>query len=250
MELYELISYMDDYLRVTEISDVSINGLQIEGKKEVKKVCLGVDSSLEIFKEASKRKADLILVHHGLIWGGLKSIRGLVKERISYLLENGISLYAAHLPLDMHPEVGNNIGLIKILNLSDPEPFGAYHGLKIGFKGKYEKMKSVKEISKTLERALPAKIESFNFGPDKIKSVGIVSGGGGSAFEDCIKEEIDLFITGEPSHTIYHIAKEAGINLIFAGHYATEKLGVMALGKNIEDKYKIKTEFIDIPTGL
>jgi len=250
MELYELISYMDDYLRVTEISDVSINGLQIEGKKEVKKVCLGVDSSLEIFKEASKRKADLILVHHGLIWGGLKSIRGLVKERISYLLENGISLYAAHLPLDMHPEVGNNIGLIKILNLSDPEPFGAYHGLKIGFKGKYEKMKSIKEVSKTLERALPAKVESFNFGPDKIKSVGIVSGGGGSAFEDCIKEEIDLFITGEPSHTIYHIAKEAGINLIFAGHYATEKLGVMALGKNIEEKYKIKTEFIDIPTGL
>jgi len=250
MELYELISYMDDYLRVTEISDVSINGLQIEGKKEVKKVCLGVDSSLEIFKEASKRKADLILVHHGLIWGGLKSIRGLVKERISYLLENGISLYAAHLPLDMHPEVGNNIGLIKILNLSEPEPFGAYHGLKIGFKGKYEKMKSIKEVSKTLERALPAKVESFNFGPDKIKSVGIVSGGGGSAFEDCIKEEIDLFITGEPSHTIYHIAKEAGINLIFAGHYATEKLGVMALGKNIEEKYKIKTEFIDIPTGL
>lgn len=250
MELYELVSYMDDYLRVNEISDVSINGLQIEGKKEVKKVCLGVDSSLEIFKEASKRKADLILVHHGLIWGGLKSIRGLVKERISYLLENGISLYAAHLPLDMHPEVGNNIGLIKILNLSDPEPFGAYHGVKIGFKGKYEKMKSVKEISKTLERALPAKVESFNFGPDKIKSVGIVSGGGGSAFEDCIKEEIDLFITGEPSHTIYHIAKEAGINLIFAGHYATEKLGVMALGKNIEEKYKIKTEFIDIPTGL
>jgi len=250
MELYELISYMDDYLRVTEISDVSINGLQIEGKKEVKKVCLGVDSSLEIFKEASKRKADLILVHHGLIWGGLKSIRGLVKERISYLLENGISLYAAHLPLDMHPEVGNNIGLIKILNLSEPEPFGAYHGVKIGFKGKYEKMKSIKEVSKTLERALPAKVESFNFGPDKIKSVGIVSGGGGSAFEDCIKEEIDLFITGEPSHTIYHIAKEAGINLIFVGHYATEKLGVMALGKNIEEKYKIKTEFIDIPTGL
>ena len=250
MELYELVSYMDDYLKVNEISDVSINGLQIEGKKEIKKVCLGVDSSLEIFKEASKRKADLILVHHGLIWGGLKSIRGLVKERISYLLENGISLYAAHLPLDMHPEVGNNIELIKILDLSDPEPFGAYHGVKIGFKGKYEKTKSVKEISKTLERALPAKVESFNFGPDKIRSVGIVSGGGGPTFEDCIKEEIDLFITGESSHTIYHIAKEAGINLIFAGHYATEKLGVMALGKKVEEKYSMKTEFIDIPTGL
>jgi len=250
MELYDLVSYMDDYLRVNEISDVSINGLQIEGKKDVKKICLGVDSSLEIFKEASKRKADLILVHHGLIWGGLKSIRGLVKERISYLLENGISLYASHLPLDMHPEVGNNIGLIKILNLSDPEPFGEYHGVKIGFKGKYEKEKGVKEISRTLEKSLPTEVESFNFGPDKIKSVGIVSGGGGSAFEDCIKEEIDLFITGEPSHTIYHIAKEAGINLIFAGHYATEKLGVMDLGKNIEEKFKIKSEFIDIPTGL
>ena len=96
MELYELINYMDDYLKVNEISDVSINGLQIEGKKDVKKICLGVDSSLEIFKEASKRKADLILVHHGLIWGGLKNIRGLVKERISYLLEK-IFLFTLHI---------------------------------------------------------------------------------------------------------------------------------------------------------
>lgn len=250
MELYELINYMDDYLKVNEISDVSINGLQIEGKKDVKKICLGVDSSLEIFKEASKRKADIILVHHGLIWGGLKNIRGLVKERISYLLEKDISLYAAHLPLDMHPEIGNNIGLVRILDLSYPEPFGAYHGVKIGFKGKYEKKKSIKEISRKLEKSLSAKVECFNFGPDKVESVGIVSGGGGSAFEDCIKEELDLFITGEPSHAIYHIAKEAGINLIFAGHYATEKLGIMSLGKNIEEKFKIKTEFIDIPTGL
>ena len=250
MELNELVSYMDDYLRVNEIDDVSANGLQIEGKKEGKKICLGVDSSLEIFKEASKRKADLLIVHHGLIWGGLKCIRGLVKERISYLLENGISLYAVHLPLDMHPEVGNNIELIKILNLSDPAPFGAYHGVKIGFKGRYEKMKTIKDISKTLEKTLPAKIDSFQFGPDKIRSVGIVSGGGGSTFEDCIKEGLDLFITGESSHTIYHIAKEAGINLIFAGHYATEKLGVKALGKKVEEKYGIKTEFIDIPTGL
>jgi dinuclear metal center YbgI/SA1388 family protein len=250
MELYDLVNYMDDYLKINEITDVSINGLQIEGKRDVKKICLGVDSSLEIFKETSKRKADLLIVHHGLIWGGLKNIRGLVKERISSLVENGISLYAAHLPLDMHPEVGNNIELIKILNLSDPEPFGAYHGVKIGFKGRCEKAKSIQELSKTLEKSLPAKVESFNFGPDKIKSVGIVSGGGGSAFEDCIKEELDLFITGEPSHTIYHIAKESGINLIFAGHYATEKLGVMALGRKVEEKYGLKAEFIDIPTGL
>jgi dinuclear metal center YbgI/SA1388 family protein len=250
MELYDLVNYMDDYLKVSEITDVSINGLQIEGKRDVKKICLGVDSSLEIFKETSKRKADLLIVHHGLIWGGLKNIRGLVKERISFLVENDISLYAVHLPLDMHPEVGNNIELLKILNLTDPEPFGAYHGVKIGFKGRYEKMKSIKEISKNLEKSLPTKVESFNFGPEKIKSVGIVSGGGGSAFEDCIKEELDLFITGEPSHTIYHIAKESGINLIFAGHYATEKLGVMALGRNVEEKYGVKAEFIDIPTGL
>ena len=105
-----------------------------------------MDSSLEIFKEASKRKADLILVHHGLIWGGLKNIRGLVKERISYLFRKDISLYAAHLPLDMHPEIGNNIGLVKILDLSYPEPFGAYHGVKIGFKGKYEKERVSKKF--------------------------------------------------------------------------------------------------------
>ncbi|KYC52333.1 MAG: metal-binding protein [Candidatus Methanofastidiosum methylothiophilum] len=250
MELYELVKYMDDYLKINEIEDVSANGLQIEGKKEVEKICLGVDGSLEMFKEASKINADLILVHHGLIWGGLKNIRGLMKERIFTLFENGISLYAAHLPLDMHPEIGNNIELIKILNLSNPEPFGAYHGLKIGFKGQYESPKTVKEISSILEKSLSTKIESFQFGMNKIKSVGIVSGGGGSTFEDCIKEKIDLFITGEPSHSIYHIAKEAGINLIFAGHYATEKLGVMALGKKIEEKFSVKTEFIDIPTGL
>lgn len=250
MELYELVNYMDDYLKVNEIEDVSANGLQVEGRKNVKKICLGVDGSLDIFKEASKRKADIIIVHHGLIWGGLKNIRGLVKERIFYLFEHGISLYASHLPLDMHPEVGNNIELTRILGLSDTKSFGAYHGLKIGFKGQYDTPKTLKDISIILEKSLPAKIESFHFGPDKVKSVGIVSGGGGSTFEDCIKEDLDLFITGEPSHSIYHIAKEAGINLIFAGHYATEKLGVMALGKKIEEEFGIKTEFIDIPTGL
>ncbi|NMC58993.1 MAG: Nif3-like dinuclear metal center hexameric protein [Candidatus Methanofastidiosa archaeon] len=250
MELYELVNFMDEYLKVNEIDDVSANGLQIEGKKEVKKICLCVDGSLESFKEASKIKADMLIVHHGLIWGGLKSIRGLVKERIAFLIENKISLYASHLPLDMHSEVGNNIQLTKLLNLSNPEQFGSYHGLKIGFKGKYENPKSINDISQILEKYLPAKTESFQFGSDRIKSVGIVSGGGSSVFEDCIKEGLDLFITGESSHTIYHDAKEAGINLIFAGHYATEKLGVMALGKKIEEKFGLKTEFIDIPTGL
>jgi dinuclear metal center YbgI/SA1388 family protein len=250
MELYELVNFMDEYLKVNEIDDVSANGLQIEGKKEVKKICLCVDGSLESFKEASKIKADMLIVHHGLIWGGLKSIRGLVKERIAFLIENKISLYASHLPLDMHSEVGNNIQLTKMLNLSNPEQFGSYHGLKIGFKGKYENPKSINDISQILEKYLPAKTESFQFGSDRIKSVGIVSGGGSSVFEDCIKEGLDLFITGESSHTIYHDAKEAGINLIFAGHYATEKLGVMALGKKIEEKFGLKTEFIDIPTGL
>jgi len=250
MELYTLVNFMDDYLKINEIEDLSANGLQIEGRKDVKKICLGVDGSLDIFKGASERKADMLIVHHGLIWGGLKSIKGLVKERIFYLFEHGISLYASHLPLDMHPEVGNNIELIKILDMSHPEPFGAYHGLKIGFKGQYETPKTIKDISKILERSLPAKVESFQFGTDKIRSIGIVSGGGGSTFEDCIKEDLDLFITGEPSHAIYHVAKESGINLIFAGHYATEKLGVMALGKKVEEKFGIKTEFIDIPTGL
>ncbi len=250
MELYELVNYMDDYLKINEVDDASINGLQVEGKRDIKKICLGVDSSLEIFKEVSKRKADLLIVHHGIIWGGLKSIRGFVKERISYLLENDISLYGAHLPLDLHQEVGNNIQLTKILNLCDPVPFGSYRGVKIGYKGKYENSKNLKEICKNLENCLSAKVESFEFGPQNISSVGIVSGGGASAFEDCIKEGLDLFITGEPSHVIYHTAKEVGINLIFAGHYATEKLGVMALGKKIEDKYGVKTDFIDIPTGL
>lgn len=250
MELYELVSYMDEYLKISEVDDVSINGLQLEGRRDVKKICLGVDSSLEIFKEVSRRKADLLIVHHGLIWGGLKNIRGLVKERISYLLKNDISLYGVHLPLDMHPDVGNNIQLIKILNLSEPLPFGSYHGVKVGFKGMYQNPKNINEICRNLENYLSAKVESFEFGPKKISSVGIVSGGGASAFEDCIKENLDLFITGEPSHVLYHTAKEAGINLIFAGHYATEKLGVMALGKKIEEKYGVKTDFIDIPTGL
>lgn len=203
MELYELVNFMDEYLKVNEIDDVSANGLQIEGKKEVKKICLCVDGSLESFKEASKIKADMLIVHHGLIWGGLKSIRGLVKERIAFLIENKISLYASHLPLDMHSEVGNNIQLTKMLNLSNPEQFGSYHGLKIGFKGKYENPKSINDISQILEKYLPAKTESFQFGSDRIKSVGIVSGGGSSVFEDCIKEGLDLFITGESSHTIY-----------------------------------------------
>ncbi|NCN65402.1 MAG: Nif3-like dinuclear metal center hexameric protein [Candidatus Altiarchaeum hamiconexum] len=250
MEIKKLNKFLDKYLKISEIDDLSVNGLQVEGRKDVKKICFAVDASLETFKLAKKENADMLFVHHGMIWGGIKKVTGINYKRLKFLIENEISLYATHLPLDKHREVGNNIQFLKIFGINEAiEEFGTYHEIIIGYKGKFEKERNLSGFVSEIEKQLNTKCKILKFGKDKIKSVGVVSGGAASLIDEALYN-IDCFVTGEPSHQVYHIAKEGKINVIFAGHYATETLGVKAMTELIGKKFGIETRFIDCPTGL
>jgi len=250
MKLKDFVSFLDSELGLSEFpGDESSNGLQIEGRGDIKKIGLAVDACAYVFDQAAKRDIDFLLVHHGLIWGGIRSIRGALKKRISSLMKADISLYACHLPLDWHPLYGNNAGLLKLLRLKNMGPFGDYHGKKIGYWGRTNREMTLKEFVSLTDRALGANSLVVDFGRG-VRNVGVVSGGGWSAIHDAEKYGLDTFLTGEPSHSAYTLAEELKVNLVFAGHYATETLGVRAVGEMLAKKFKLHVEFIDHPTGL
>jgi dinuclear metal center YbgI/SA1388 family protein len=248
--LTKLVSFLDAELALSEFpGDESKNGLQVEGKKVIRKVGTAVDACDYVFEKASRSGIDFLLVHHGLIWGGIGSIRGVIKNRIKKLLNNEISLYACHLPLDWHPEYGNNARLLRLLSLKKRGEFGEYHGKRIGYWGKTGKEMPLSAFVSRVDAALQTKSAFVKFGK-KVRNVGVVSGGGWSALHDAEKYEIDTFLTGEPSHSAYTLAEEMKVNLVFAGHYATETLGVMAVGDMLRKRLGLDVEFIDHPTGL
>jgi dinuclear metal center YbgI/SA1388 family protein len=232
-------------------ADTSLNGLQVGREdKEITKVACAVDASLESFRQAVQHEADLLFVHHGLLWSKQKRITGNFYKRLSFLMKSDLCLYAVHLPLDMHPELGNNIGIAKCLELQSPEPFGMYHGIKIGYKGSFSREKSLDEIVDILLCKKESCPGILPFGPGKIKTAGIVSGGDPKAVLQAIEEGLDLFITGDASHEVYHESLEAGINVIFAGHYRTEVWGIKQVAQYLGSETDLATIVLDIPTGL
>jgi dinuclear metal center YbgI/SA1388 family protein len=245
-----LITYLDDFLHIKDIRDDSCNGLQIEGKTAVEKVALAVDFCIETAQAAEKVRADLLIVHHGLIWGGLKSIRGAVYQRVSYMIGAGIGLYAAHLPLDMHPEVGNNAELARLLDMKTCGSFGHHDGQAVGLWGELNTPATPGDITSTIDKRLGAHCSTLPFGAPEIRTMGIISGGAARYTQEAIDRKLDAFLTGESSHTIFHMAREAGITIIYGGHYCTETPGIRALGRHIEEKLGIETVFIDVPTGF
>ncbi|WP_456469160.1 Nif3-like dinuclear metal center hexameric protein [Archaeoglobus sp.] len=245
MRLSEVCEFLDEYLEIWKYQDVSNNGLQVEGNREVEKIAFAVDACMESFRAARMNGADVLIVHHGMIWGGIDYVRGIVKKRIEYLLKNGISLYAAHLPLDAHREVGNNATILRRVGAEPEEEFGEYKGVKIGYSAEMSSPVSVTAIADKLG---PAKI--LPFGREKVRRVAAVSGKGSFAINEAIEKGIELLITGEPEHEAYHLAKEGGINVIFLGHYESEKFGVESLMKVVAEKLGLETVFIDIPTNL
>lgn len=216
------------------------NGLQVEGSKEIKKIVFGVSANMALFEAAVKKGAQMLIVHHGLLWGHEQKLTGIFGARIRFLIKNDLNLVAYHLPLDKHPVLGNNAGLAKELGLKNLKPFGTYKGLKIGFKGNLAKPKSFENIFKILGG------EGLNFGPKLIKTVAIVSGGAHDMLEEAVQEEADLYICGSRDEYVQELAREGKINFIAMGHYNSEKLGILALKKYIDKKYKVSTEFVDI----
>ncbi len=242
-----IAAFLDGKLKTAEITDKSNNGLQVDNEVEVRRIGFAVDASLETFKKALDTQCQMLIVHHGIIWGGINSIVGTTYRRVSFLIDNQLALYASHLPLDLHPEYGNNIQLAKILKLSQPRVFGKYEGVDIGFIGE---TKCLLEDLKKIMLQNGMQTLSLDFGKLQISTVAIVSGGASDLLPQAVEAGADLFITGEPAHYAYHEAKENGINVIFGGHYETETWGVKALMPLLQKEFKVETEFLDVPTLL
>ena len=253
MNTNELDIYFREILDMDIVAgiDSSMNGFQVDqGIRTVKKVAFAVDASLETFKRAADWNADVLFVHHGLFWGFPLPVKDSHFERISFLIDNNLSLYAAHLPLDMNPVAGNNYGIAFKLKLKNLQPFGSYKGVKIGVSGTFEQNRNIDEILNLLDTDRNEVLGILPFGKKKISTVAIVSGGATREITQAMEQNIDLFITGDLSHETYHTCQEGGINMISAGHYFTETFGPKLLSEKLKKDKIIETIFIDVPTGL
>jgi dinuclear metal center YbgI/SA1388 family protein len=244
-----LVAYLDQYLEVTDWRDKAHNGLQVEGRAEVATVALATDAALATFAAAAQAGADFLIVHHGLFWGEPVPVVGAMRARIAALLDGGISLYGAHLPLDGHREVGNNAVLARLLALQDVEPFGMWDGRGIGVRGRFATPVEPSELAARLEALLGAQPDVLAFGRGPIERVGIVSGDASELIAEAAAAGLDAFVTGETRHQAWHVAREHGLHVVFAGHYATETLGVRALGDHLAERFSVETVFLDAPTG-
>ncbi|MDC7226465.1 MAG: Nif3-like dinuclear metal center hexameric protein [Spirochaetales bacterium] len=258
MKLSEIDKYYRGLMQIDELvrTDVSMNGIQVSAGNgnadecEIGKIAFAVDACMESFERAADQAADMLFVHHGLFWGKPEQVSGAHFRRLKFLIEHNISLYAAHLPLDIHPEFGNNAGMCESLGITDPEPFGEYHGFKIGFKGRLPEACSISHILDKLGLSADRALSVLPFGPEEIRTVALVSGGGQNEVYQAMDEDVDLYITGDSSHQIYHPCLENRINLISGGHYHTETWGVRLLSEKTAADLNIETVFIDVPTGL
>ena len=231
--------------------DSSLNGIQVDNDGSgIKKIAFAVDAGLEVFKRAAEAGAGFLFVHHGLFWGDPLALERGHRERIKFLLDHNLALYGVHLPLDQHPQYGNNAVLSEILGIQDKEPFGLYHGRKIGYKGILSKPLTVDEAVKKISYMNRPPIGVFPFGKKENSSCAVISGGAGYEAMQALNEGIDLYVTGETSHSVYHHALEGRINIIAGGHYSTEVWGVKRLMEVFTKEFNVEAEFIDVPTGL
>ena len=245
-----LSEYLNDLLKVGEFSDYCPNGLQVEGREEINRIVTAVSASAELFREAAARKADAVIVHHGILWkGDPEPLRGGRRERVRLLLLNDMNLFAYHLPLDAHEKFGNNAQLARLLGLKETRPFGLYEGRAIGVRGEVEATPA-RAFFYHVEKATGRRPIVFPFGREEIRTVGIVSGGAHREVAQAVAEKLDAYVTGEAAEPTLHYAKEEGIHFVAAGHYATEKFGVKALGEHLEEKFGLKVEFVDLPNPV
>ncbi len=250
MKRDDLVAWLDEFLTIDAYPDPSLNGLQVEGAAEVAKVAVAVDASLNTFEQAAEMGADLLLTHHGLFWGSPKAVTGMHRRRVKYLLDHDISLYAAHIPLDAHREVGNNWGLARLLGLTDLQPFGEWKGMPIGCRGRFAAPTGLRELADLIETTLGESVLVHAGGEDPVRDLGIVSGAAAWDVVTAADLGLDAFLTGEPKHDVFYEAFERGINALYAGHYMTETVGVNLLADRLRETFDLDTEFVLLPTGL
>lgn len=245
----ELTRYLDEFLDTANVPDKSPNGLQVQGRDRIGKVAFAVDASAQTIEASAKAKAGMLIVHHGLWWGRHEQIVGNMHQRIAGLIRADLSLYAAHIPLDCHAEVGNNVELARLFGLDVETGFGEYMGVTVGVIATAQKPLKRDVFVEHIGKALSAAPAVLDFGPRQIRRVAIISGAGAGEAEAARDAGCDTLVTGESSHAAYHSAREAGINLIFGGHYATETVGLKALARHLKKKFSITTTFVPAPTG-
>jgi dinuclear metal center YbgI/SA1388 family protein len=246
----QLVRYCDRLLRTGEVEDYdnAANGLQVANLGGVGRIAATVDASLATVRLAIAARADLLLVHHGFFWGPSHPWTGKRYELLDCLLEADLAVYSSHLPLDLHPRLGNNARLCAALGLKRLKPFFFDHGNFIGFKS-MARLK-LSELATRLRSATGSAPRIVAGGPGVCRIIGVVTGGAGSELRKAAEEGVDTFITGEGPHWTYALAEELGINVLYAGHYATETFGVKALAAHLSAKFKVPWEFLDHPTGL
>ena len=249
--LHSITDLLDSTLRIREIRDASValNGLQVENNGSITKVALAVDGSQKTIDDAIAAGADLLILHHGIYWCGLRPMTGWFKKKIESCLQHNLAVYGAHLPLDMHPELGNNAGIAKALGLQDITPEVDYHGTLIGMAGTFNG--TVAELRTKFAEITGATVTGIvHDGDAPAGRVAICSGGAGEEIYQMHEKGYGTYLTGEENHWVSNAAQDMGINILFAGHYATETFGVKALGALIEEKFGLPTIFIDNPTGM
>lgn len=249
-DLAEIVAYLDQELRTGSISDYSgaMNGLQLANDGRVDRVVAAVDASLPVIEKAAAGGPGLLVVHHGMFWQGAQPVTGAFYKKLKTAMDAGLAIYSSHLPLDVHPELGNNVLLAKFVGLTEMEPFFEQKGQYLGVKGKWSG--TLTELTKSVETAVGGRVHLCPGGSEIVANVGIVTGGAGSEVAKAAAERVDAFLTGEGPHWSYPLAEELGINVLYAGHYATETFGVRALAERISAKFGIPGVFIDHPTGL
>ena len=240
----------DNLLRISEIGDwdAALNGLQLENDGSVRKIAAAVDASTRTIEAAIACGADLLVVHHGLFWRGLQPITGGFARQLRLAFHHNLAIYSAHLPLDVHPTLGNNALLAATLGLIDTQPFLEMKGQLAGLRGTSDL--PLAQLKAKLEQSLGGPVKLCAHGPADARSVAVVTGGAGSEIYEVAKAGINTFITGEAPHWAAVAAQELGINLLLGGHYATETFGVEALAAHLGERFGLPQEFIDVPTGL
>lgn len=250
--LYSIVRYTDHLLKHASVPDwaEAKNGLQVENGGSVSTIAAAVDAHEMSIRQAVEVGATLLIVHHGLFWNGAETVTGPVYRRLKLALDNNLAIYSSHLPLDLHPTLGNNALLAKALGFGKTKPFFTEHGASIGFKARIRISRN--DLACRLEKVLGSKIQMIKGGPKQVRSVGIVSGGAGSArdLRTAAGEGVDTYITGQGDHSAFGVAHEMGLNVMYGGHYATEIFGVKALGAHLAHRFKLPWTFIDIPSGL
>ena len=251
MQLTELCDFCDDYLKTSEFNDYCPNGLQVESNPEVEHVVAGVTASLALIEAAIDVGADTLLVHHGYFWKGeSQPIAGFKGRRITRLIRNNINLLAYHLPLDAHPEVGNNAQLAKVMGWNVEGSFGSVGIHDIVFHGSLKSQLSLDELTDSIGEKLGSQPLSISAGDKPINSIAWCTGAAQSYIEAAAERGIDAFVSGEVSEHTFHFAREAGIHYVAAGHHATERYGVQALATMLAERFQIRQQFIDIPNPV